>query len=126
MGSRFLVAAESGVPEGYRRRVSAARDTETVITRAVSGRPARGLPNRLVDDARGGRPAGARLAAPGRAPAPTCARRRAAADAPELMALWAGQAAGLAGPAHPAGRIVQETVDEAVAVLRALAASTRA
>ncbi len=47
----------------------------------------------------------------------------AEADAPELMALWAGQASGLAVADHPAGRIVAETVDEAVAVLRGLAAA---
>ena len=42
MGSRFLMADESGASAGYRRRVSEARDTDTIITRAVSGRPARG------------------------------------------------------------------------------------
>ena len=48
MGTRFLVAAESGVSEGYRRRIIRSRDTDTVVTRAVSGRPARGLSNRLI------------------------------------------------------------------------------
>ncbi len=122
MGSRFLVADESGVPEGYRRRVSAARDTDTVITRAVSGRPARGLPNRLVATLEAAGPPALGWPRQGGASADVRAAA-AAADEPELMALWAGQAAGLARPAA-AGRIVQETVDEAVAVLRALAAST--
>ena len=39
MGSRFLVAAESGAPAGYKRRLLEAGDAETVVTRAVSGRP---------------------------------------------------------------------------------------
>jgi nitronate monooxygenase len=123
MGSRFLVADESGVPEGYRRRVTAARDTETVITRAVSGRPARGLPNRLLTTLESAGPPA--LGWPRQGGATADVRAAAAdADAPEYMALWAGQAAGLARPGHPAARIVQETVDEAVAVLRTLAAST--
>lgn len=122
MGSRFLVAAESGVPEGYRRRVTTARDTETVITRAISGRPARGLPNRLVSALEAAGPPARGW--PRQGGATTDVRAAAAkADAPEMMALWAGQAAGLAIDGHPAGRIVEETVDEAVAVLRGLAGS---
>ena len=122
MGSRFLVAPESGVPEGYRRRLRAARDTDTVITRAVSGRPARGLPNRLIAALEAAGPPA--LGWPRQSGATADLRAAAArADDPELLALWAGQAAGLAGPEHPAGLIVQETVDEAVAVLRGLAAS---
>ena len=48
MGTRFLVTAEAGVPEAYQERIARSRDTDTFITRAVSGRPARGLVNRLV------------------------------------------------------------------------------
>jgi nitronate monooxygenase len=122
MGSRFLVAAESGVPEGYRRRVSAARDTDTVITRAISGRPARGLPNRLLTTLEAAGPPALGWPRQGGATADVRGAA-AAADDPELMALWAGQAAGLAVAGHSAGRIVQETVDEAAAILRGLATS---
>jgi nitronate monooxygenase len=121
MGSRFLVAAESGAPEGYKRRLREAHDVDTVITRAVTGRPARGLPNRLVAalEAAGppalGYPAQAAASADLRAAA-------AAADRPEMIALWAGQAAGLASGSPPAGEIVGEVVAEAASVLRGLAA----
>lgn len=121
MGTRFLVAAESGAPPGYRHRVAEARDTDTVVTRAVSGRPARGLPNRLVATLEAlGPPA---LGYPRQAAASADLRGAAArADEPELIALWAGQGAGLAGAPRPAAEILRETVDEAVAVIRALAA----
>jgi nitronate monooxygenase len=120
MGTRFLMAAESGVPEGYRRRLAGARDTDTVVTRAVSGRPARGIRNRLVEELEAAGPPGLGFPAQGGASADVRAAA-AAADDPELIALWAGQAAGLARTSEPAGRLVEQTVEEARSVLRALA-----
>ncbi len=94
MGSRFLVAAESGVPEGYKRRLREAHDVDTIITRAVSGRPARGLPNRLMAALEAAGPPA--LGYPRQAAASADLRAAAAAaDRPDLIALWAGQAAGL-------------------------------
>jgi nitronate monooxygenase len=120
MGTRFLVAAESGAPEGYKRRVRAARDTDTVITRAVSGRPARGLPNRLVAALEAAGPPA--LGYPRQAAASAGLRAAAAAaDRPDLIALWAGQAAGLAHGAPAAAEVVNEVVAEASSVLRGLA-----
>ncbi len=119
MGTRFLVAAESGAPEGYRRRVSQARDTDTVITRAVSGRPARGIRNRLVATLEAAGPPA--LGYPAQAGATGEIRAAGAArNDPELMALWAGQAAGLSGAGQSAREIVEEVVAEAAAVIRGL------
>ncbi len=119
MGTRFLVAAESGAPEGYRRRVSTARDTDTVVTRAVSGRPARGIRNRLIETLEAAGPPA--LGYPAQA-AVTGEVRAAGAkrDDPELIALWAGQAAGLSGSGQSAREIVEEVVAEAAAVIRGL------
>ena len=120
MGSRFLVAAESGAPEGYKRRLREARDSDTVITRALSGRPARGLPNRLVAALEAAGPPA--LGYPRQAVASADLRAAAAAaDRPDLIALFAGQAAGLATGSPPAAEIVEEVVAEAAAVLRELA-----
>ncbi len=119
MGSRFLVAAESGAPAGYKRRLLEAGDAETVVTRAVSGRPARGLPNRLVAALEAAGPPA--LGYPNQAGASADVRSAAAAaDRPDLIALWAGQAAGLATAEQPAAEIVAEVVAEAEAVLREL------
>ena len=120
MGTRFLVARESGAPASYRRRVSQARDTDTVMTRAVSGRPARGIRNRLITtlEAAGppalGYPAQARVTGEVRAAG-------ARADDPEMIALWAGQAAGLSGEGQTAKEIVDEVMAEAAAVIAELA-----
>ncbi len=119
MGTAFLVASEAGVPAGWRDRVRSARDDETIITRTLSGRPARGLPNRLTRA----------LAAPGamgwpeqNAATGDVRRGAAHANAPELMALWAGQAAGLAGPDRPAAAIVDGIMADALDRMRHLGA----
>ena len=120
LGTRFLGAVESGVPESYRRRLREARDVDTVITRAVSGRPARGIRNRLIDVLEAAGPPA--LGWPRQAAASAGLRAAAARqDEAELLALWAGQAAGLSGRSLPAGDIVREIVAEASAVLRLLA-----
>src|SRR5262249_10824957 len=43
-------AEEAGPDPAYRRALAGARDTATVITRAFSGRAARGLANRFTDE----------------------------------------------------------------------------
>ena len=48
LGTRFLLARESGAFPTYRRRLCEARETDAVMTLAISGRPARALRNELV------------------------------------------------------------------------------
>jgi nitronate monooxygenase len=48
LGTAFLTCPEAGTPEAYRRAILAARADTTVITRAFSGRPARGLLNTFI------------------------------------------------------------------------------
>jgi len=117
LGTALLVADEAGVPASWRARLRGARDDETIITRALSGRPARGLPNALT---------GA-LDVPGalgwpqqNAAAADIRRAAAAADDAEHMSLWAGQAAGLAGDDRPAAQIIDEVIDQAIAHMRRL------
>jgi nitronate monooxygenase len=50
LGTRFLLADESGAHPVYRERVLASTETHTVVTRAFTGRPARGLRNRFVEE----------------------------------------------------------------------------
>lgn len=106
VGTAFLRTRQSAASEGHRAAIAAARDTSTVLTRAMSGRLARGIPNRAVRH----------IEASGViAPFPaqnwlTGVFRAAAGGDPELSSLWAGQAAGLA------------TRDDAGDVLRELAA----
>jgi nitronate monooxygenase len=47
-GTAFLACPESGASETYKRAILSARKDTTVITRAFSGRPARGLANAFI------------------------------------------------------------------------------
>ncbi len=49
LGTAFLVCDESGAPDAYKKALLAAKQDTTVITRAYSGRPARGLRNAFID-----------------------------------------------------------------------------
>ena len=48
LGTRFLLATESGIFPAYRERLLKARETDTVMTRALTGRAARALRNDVV------------------------------------------------------------------------------
>jgi nitronate monooxygenase len=49
LGTRFIVARESGTFQAYRERMFNAKETDTVITRSFSGRPARSIRNRFIE-----------------------------------------------------------------------------
>ncbi|MGH7320002.1 MAG: NAD(P)H-dependent flavin oxidoreductase, partial [Candidatus Rokuibacteriota bacterium] len=46
MGTAFLTCDEAGIPEAYKQAILAAGEHQTRLTRAFSGRPARGIVNR--------------------------------------------------------------------------------
>lgn len=99
VGSAFLLAPEAGTSEPHRRALAAGR--ETALTRAFTGRRARGIVNELMrrhPDAPSAYPHIHHLTAPLRAAA------RAAGDA-ESINLWAGVNHGRA-EARPAAEIV--------------------
>jgi nitronate monooxygenase len=48
LGTAFLTCPESGAPAAYKNALLGAKKDTTVITRAFSGRPARGLTNRFI------------------------------------------------------------------------------
>ncbi|MBA2443654.1 MAG: nitronate monooxygenase [Rubrobacter sp.] len=114
MGTAFLVCPESGAHAGYKRAVLGATEEETTVTRAFSGKPARGLRNRFAAEMEGREVPEYPVQN-----AHTRDLRAAAAqqDRTELMSLWAGQAARLARPL-PAAELVEEVVREAASALR--------
>jgi nitronate monooxygenase len=123
MGTAFLACEESGAHPEFKRAVLQAAEDETEITRAFSGRPARGIKNRFLTEV------GANEQALAPFPVQNVLTRdvRAAAqeqDRLEFMSLWAGQAARLARRAA-AVDLVRETAEEAEAVLDAAAARAR-
>jgi nitronate monooxygenase len=115
-GTAFLRAAEAGTDPAYRAALRGGGRTE--LTRAFSGRRARGLRNRFIRDF--GPHAPSSYPALLHATAPIRAKAREAGDA-DGLSLWAGQAHRLAADAT-AEEIVAELVAGARAALDAAAA----
>jgi nitronate monooxygenase len=120
LGTRFLPALESGAVDAYSGALPDTPAERTVVTDAITGRPARWVRNRFVDalvEARAGTLGWgpqARLVAD---------IRRAAAEQgrADLMPMLAGQGAALSGAREPAEQIVARLVREAEASLASLA-----
>ena len=89
MGSAFLLCDESGINDTYRQALLRADDTPTALTRAFSGRLARGLENRFMREMK---ELEARVPAyPVQNALTTPIRAAAAAKGdPDFMSLWAG------------------------------------
>ncbi len=111
LGTRFLAAHESGIAPCYRDALLRCPADGTVVTDAVTGRPARFIRNRLVAalvDADVG------TLGWGAQGALISDLRRAAAqqDRPDLLPMLAGQGAALAGRSLPAAEIVELLVQQ--------------
>lgn len=106
LGTAFLLTPEAGTSEPHRRALAGGRETR--LTRAFTGRSARGLVNRFMEEhereAPRGYPQVHYVTAPIRAAA------RAAGDA-EAINLWAGTGYRLAR-AEAAGEVVERLVAE--------------
>ncbi|WP_418956990.1 nitronate monooxygenase [Streptomyces tritici] len=117
LGTAFLVCPESGAHPLHKRALTDPLFARTELTRAFSGRPARGLVNRFMREhgpyAPAAYPEVHHLTAP---------LRKAAATAgdPQGMALWAGQGHRLAREL-PAGQLVEVLAAEIDTALTALA-----
>ena len=94
VGTAFLRTSESAATEAHRRAIAGAADTDTVLTRAMSGRLARGIPNRAMREIER---AGVILPFPAQNWLTGVFRAAAGRNGDgDLLSLWAGQAAGLA------------------------------
>jgi nitronate monooxygenase len=112
MGTAFLTCDESGIPEAYKQAIFSAREQDTRITRAFSGRPARGIANRFMTAVEPPSGPEAILPFPHQnaltRPLRTEARRQERAD---LLSLWAGQALRLARRQTAAALMTQLRVE---------------
>ena len=120
MGTAFLTCDEAGVPKAYKEEILRASEHETRLTRAFSGRPARGIVNRFMTEID---PLDAR---PAILPFPlqnalTRPLRTAAAkqERAEYLSLWAGQGIRMARR-QSGGALVARLADETEAALRRL------
>ncbi len=125
-GTAFLTCSESGVPEAYREAILQAREDQTRITRAFSGRPARGISNRFLEEFASQDAAGTILPFPMQN-ALTRPLRSAAAKLgrAEFLSLWAGQGLRLARR-QSAAQFLSRTAAQAEEVIDALSRSRTA
>src|SRR5919201_535011 len=125
LGTRFLIARESGAFPAYRERLLAATEVDTVVTHALTGRPARALRNRLLDEYlhAGPAPLGWIFQA---VAADDIYRTASARGDAEWMPLLAGQGLRLLTREQGAAEIVAEIADQARAVLSRLRGARRA
>ena len=119
LGTRFLLAREAGTAPGYRRAVLQAVETDTVVTTGFTGRHARSIRNRFLDETAGVEPL------------PWPRQRAAASDLykaalergePDFHPLLVGQGLRSLRDGQPAAEIVAEVAEQAASTLRALAA----
>jgi nitronate monooxygenase len=110
LGTAFLVSTESAAPQAHKQAILSATKDNTVITRAFSGRPARGLPNVFIQKLTGRE--NTILPYPLQN-ALTRAMRAAAAEQanPDFLSLWAGQGVARAR-AMPAAELVKHLAAE--------------
>ncbi|MCB0172720.1 MAG: nitronate monooxygenase [Anaerolineae bacterium] len=116
MGTAFLTCPESGAHPLHKEALRRSIDTSTTVTRAFSGKAARGITNQFILEMI---PHQAELP-----PYPVQNRltgdiRRAAAQQgrPEFMSLWAGQGSPL-GTGKPAAELVADIVAQAANIVK--------
>jgi len=120
IGTAYLFTPECKTPPLHRAALKAARDDGTQLTNIFSGRPARGIVNRVMRELG---PIAAEapafpLAGGALAPLKAAAELKGSSD---FTSLWSGQAASLAREL-PAGELTRTLAAEAQARLRALTA----
>jgi nitronate monooxygenase len=112
LGSALMLADEAGTSPPHRAALQG--DKRTAITRAFTGRPARGIANRFMAEHDAHAPAGYPDVHHVTAPVRAAARAQGDADG---INLWAGQAYALAR-SGPAAEIVRAIAAEAREALR--------
>jgi nitronate monooxygenase len=119
IGTAYLLTQESLITDVHRTALRGARDDTTALTNVFSGRPARGITNRIVRELGPMSDMVPEFPAAGAALAPLKARAEANASG-DFSALWSGQAAALA---HETGaaELTQTLADDAQRCLSALA-----
>jgi len=120
IGTAFLFCPESGISAPYRTALLAARDEDTALTNVFTGRPARGLLNRVMRDLG---PLSADAPAFPTAAAPLLPLRTAAeaGGSGDFSPLWSGQGVGLAREVG-AGELTRRLAEQSHRILRSAAA----
>jgi nitronate monooxygenase len=118
VGTAYLLCPESRLSTAYRAALDGAADDSTVLTNVMTGRPARGIANRIMRDLgpiSPDAPAFPRAATP---LAPLRAKAEAQ-DSGDFSPLWAGQSVGLCTPL-PAAELTRRLAQDAAKRLAAV------
>jgi nitronate monooxygenase len=118
IGTAYLFCPEAKTSAAHRAALEAAADDGTALTNLFSGRPARGIFNRLMREVGPLSEDAPEFPLASSALAPLRAKAEAAGDG-SFSNLWSGQAARLARP-MPAGELTRHLADAALARLKAL------
>jgi nitronate monooxygenase len=115
IGTAYLFSPEAKIPAVHREALKAAADDNTAVTNLFTGRPARGVVNRLMREAGPISPDAPSFPLAGGALAPLRAKAEPAGSG-DFTNLWSGQAARLAR-AMPAGELTRTLAAEALTKL---------
>jgi nitronate monooxygenase len=117
IGTAYMLSPEAKLSPPHRQALQSAADNDTVITNLFTGRPARGIVNRLMRDLGAVSPAAPSFPLAAGALLPIKAKAEAAGSG-DFTNLWSGQAGRLAREL-PAGELTRRLAAEALERLRA-------
>ena len=120
IGTAYLFTPEALIGDLHRAALRSAGDDGTALTNLFSGRPARGLMNRVMREVGPMSDAVPAFPTAGGALAPLKAKAEAAGDS-GFSSLWSGQASNLCGEIG-AGALTRQLAEAAAARLQAMAA----
>jgi nitronate monooxygenase len=118
IGTAYLACPESKILPPHRAALKAARDDGTVVTNVMTGRPARGLINRVMRELGPISDAAPAFPLAGGALAPLHAKAQARGSG-EFSSMWAGESAALARE-MPATDLTRSLAAEARALMRSM------
>src|ERR1700692_4549168 len=104
MGTAYLFCPEAAVPRVHLDALRSARDDDTMITNVFTGRPARGIVNRIMRE-QGTLSSAAPAFPPAAAALAPLKAKSEAAGSGDFTNLWSGQAAALARRSLPGGTL---------------------
>jgi nitronate monooxygenase len=120
IGTAYMFCPESIILAPHRAALKAAQDDDTVVTNLMTGRPARGMINRLMREIGPINSIAPEFPLAGGALAPLHAKAQAGGSG-DFSPMWSGQAAAL-GREMPARELTWALAEEAQALLKRMAA----
>lgn len=121
IGTAYLFCPEATIADPHRRALMAGTDQQTALTNIFTGRPARGIVNRIMREVGPISSAAPDFPLAGEALAPLRSVTEPDGSS-DFMSLWSGQSAGLC-LSMPAGELTRHLAREALALLACGAAS---